>query len=184
MKLAGIQLPRPLADALADCRQHFLAAAVFSLLINVLYLAPTLYMLQVYDRVVPTAGTTTLLFVTMALALALLTLSALDMVRNRLLIRASERVDALVAPRILRQMMASDSGNAAQAMRDFDAVRSTIATPAIAAIFDAPWTPVFLIVSFMLHFWIGILAIIASVTLVSLAWLNQRATLRKMEIAT
>ncbi len=101
MKLIGIQLPEVLAAALRDCRQHFIAAAVFSLLTNVLYLAPTLYMLEVYDRVVPTAGTTTLLFVTMALALALLTLASLDMVRNRLLIRASERVDALVAPRIL-----------------------------------------------------------------------------------
>jgi len=184
VKLAGIRLPRILADALADCRQHFIAAAVFSLLINILYLAPTLYMLQVYDRVVPTAGKTTLLFVTMALALALFTLSALDMVRNRLLIRASQRIDALIAPRILKQMMAHDSGAAAQAMRDFDSVRTAIATPQMAAIFDLPWTPVFLIVSFMLHFWIGILAIVASILLVTLAWLNQRATQKKMEIAT
>ena len=102
MKLAGIELPRVLAEALADCRQHFIAAAGFSLLINILYLAPTLYMLQVYDRVVPTGGTTTLLFVTLALALALLTLSILDMVRNRLLVRASQRIDALIAPRILK----------------------------------------------------------------------------------
>ena len=96
----------------ADCRRHFVAPAVFSLLINILYLAPTLYMLQVYDRVVPTAGKTTLLFVTLALAMALMTLSALDMVHNRLLVRASERIDALVAPRILKQMMATNSGAA------------------------------------------------------------------------
>jgi ATP-binding cassette subfamily C protein len=184
MKLAGIELPKILAEALGNCRQHFMAAAGFSLLINILYLAPTIYMLQVYDRVVPTGGKTTLLFVTMALALALLTMSMLDMVRNRILIRASERVDALIAPRILTQMMATDSGAAGQAMRDFDSVRSAMATPAIAAIFDAPWTPVFLLTSFLLHFWIGILAIVASVLLVSLAWLNQRVTQRKMEVAT
>ena len=184
MRLINIELPTVLKDALADCRQHFVAAAVFSLLINILYLAPTLYMLQVYDRVVPTGGTTTLLFVTLALAFALLTLSALDMVRNRLLVRASQRIDALIAPRILQQMMAADSGNAAQAMRDFDAIRSMIATPAIASIFDVPWTPVFLLVAFMLHFWIGMLAIVASIILISLAWVNQRATQRKMEVAT
>src|SRR4051795_4919633 len=114
LRLPGIELPRVLSDALADCREHFVAAAIFSLLINILYLAPTLYMLQVYDRVVPTAGKTTLLFVTIALALALLTLSALDMIRNRLLIRASQRIDALIAPKILTQMMASDSGTAGQ----------------------------------------------------------------------
>jgi PrtD family type I secretion system ABC transporter len=184
VKLVGIKLPDALADALRQCRRHFIAAAVFSLLINVLYLAPTLYMLQVYDRVVPTGGKTTLLFVTLALALALVTLSTLDMVRSRLLVRASQRVDGLLAPRILKQMMAADSGAAGQSMRDFDAVRSIMATPAIASIFDVPWTPVFLLVAFMLHFWIGILAIVASIILVSLAWLNQRATQQKMEIAT
>jgi len=184
LKLAGIELPRVLAEALADCRQHFIAAAAFSLLINILYLAPTLYMLQVYDRVVPTGGKTTLLFVTMALALALLTLSILDMVRNRLLVRASQRIDALLAPRILKQMMAKDSGAAGQAMRDFDLVRSAIATPTVAAMFDAPWTPVFLLTAFLLHFWIGMLAVVASILLVALAWFNQRATQKKMEVAT
>jgi PrtD family type I secretion system ABC transporter len=184
MKLAGVELPRVITDALGECRQHFIAAAVFSLFINLLYLAPTLYMLQVYDRVVPTGGKTTLLFITIALALALLTLSVLDMIRNRLLVRASQRMDALIAPRILRQMMATDSGAAGQAMRDFDSVRTAMSSPAIAAIFDVPWTPVFLAVAFMLHFWIGIMAIVAAILLVTLAWLNQRATQKRMEIAT
>ena len=184
MKLAGIELPRLVTEALSDCLQHFIAAAAFSLLINLLYLAPTIYMLQVYDRVVPTGGKTTLLFITAALALALLTLSMLDMIRNRLLVRASQRVDALIAPRLLRQMMAADSGAAGQAMRDFDSVRTAMASPAIAAIFDVPWTPVFLAVAFMLHFWIGIMAMVSAALLISLAWANQKATQRKMEIAT
>jgi ATP-binding cassette subfamily C protein len=184
MKFAGIELPPIIADALRQCRQHFVAAAIFSLLINILYLAPTLYMLQVYDRVVPTAGKMTLLFVTIALAIALLALSALDMVRNRLLVRASQRVDALLAPRILRQMMATDSAAAGQAMRDFDLIRSSMATPVIAAMFDAPWTPVFILVSFMLHFWVGLMAVFSAALLIALAWYNQRATRTRMEIAT
>src|SRR6478736_5871141 len=184
MKLAGVQLPRMMSEALADCREHFVAAAGFSFLINILYLAPTLYMLQVYDRVVPTGGKTTLLFVTLALALALLTLSALDMVRNRLLVRASERVDALLSPRILEQMMATETGSTAQAMRDFDAIRSAIGTPVIAAMFDAPWTPVFLLVAFLLHYWIGLMAVVSAALLVTLAWKNQRATQARMEVAT
>lgn len=184
MKLLGIELPEVLAAALRECRLHFLAAAWFSLLINILYLAPALYMLQVYDRVVPTAGKTTLLFITLALILALLALSGLDMVRNRLLLRASERLDALLAPRILKQMMATDSAAAAQAMRDFDSIRTTLSTPVMAALFDAPWTPVFLLVAFMLHFWIGVLAVVAAVLLVGLAWFNQRSTRERMEIAS
>lgn len=180
----GIELPPALAQALGQCRRHFVAAAVFSLLINVLYLAPTLYMLQVYDRVVPTAGKMTLLFITMALALALFALSALNMVRSQLLVRASERLDAQLAPRILEQMMSTDSASTGQAMRDFDAIRSIVATPIAAAMFDVPWTPVFLIVAFMLHFWIGILSVISAVILVGLAWWNQRATQSAMEQAT
>ena len=183
-RLIGFDLPVPLTDALRQCHRHFVAAAVFSLLINVLYLAPTLYMLQVYDRVVPTAGKTTLLFVTLALALALLALSGLDMVRNRLLVRASERVDAILAPRILEQTMTTDTGSTAQAMRDFDAIRSTIGTPVIAAMFDAPWTPVFLLVAFLLHYWIGLMAVVSAALLVTLAWSNQRATQARMEVAT
>lgn len=179
-----MDLPEALADALAQCRRHFAYAAGFSLLINVLYLAPTLYMLQVYDRVVPTAGKTTLLFVTLALALSLVSLSGLDMVRTRLLIRASQRVDEILAPRILDQMMVSETGNTAQAMRDFDSIRSALGTPLMAAAFDAPWTPVFLLVAFLLHFWIGIMAVISAGLLVTLALANQRATQSRMEIAT
>jgi ATP-binding cassette subfamily C protein len=182
--LLGVEVPDALADALRQCRQHFVAAAAFSLLINILYLAPTLYMLQVYDRVVPTGGKTTLLFVTLALALSLLAMCGLDMVRARLLLRASERVDAILAPRLLEQMMAANTAGTAQAMRDFDSIRSTIGTPIVAAMFDAPWTPVFLLVAFMLHFWIGIMSIISAMILVTLAWWNQKATRSRMEIAT
>jgi ATP-binding cassette subfamily C protein len=182
--LAKLEVPAVFADALQQCRRHFVAAAVFSLLINILYLAPTLYMLQVYDRVVPTAGKTTLLFVTLALALALLALSGLNMVRGQLLVRASERLDAQLAPRILQQMMSTDSASTAQAMRDFDSIRSAVATPIIAAVFDAPWTPVFLLAAFLLHFWIGIMAVASALVLVAMAWWNQQATQSRMETAT
>jgi ATP-binding cassette subfamily C protein len=81
-------------------------------------------------------------------------------------------------------MIATDSAVAAQAMRDFDSIRTTMSTPVIAAMFDAPWTPVFLLVAFMLHFWIGILAVTAAALLVTIAWLNQRATKIRIEIAS
>src|SRR3569833_3229088 len=184
MKLVGLALPPILNDALLECRRQFMAAAGFSLLINVLYLAPTLYMLQVYDRVVPTGGKATLFFITLGLAIALMTLSSLDMIRNRLLIRASLRLDALLAPRILQQMMSADSAAAGQAMRDFDSVRTALVTPFVAAVFDAPWTPIFLLVAFMLHFWIGIMAVVSAIILVTLAWTNQRSTQAKMEVAS
>ena len=63
-----------------------------------------------------------------------------------------------------------------QAMRDLDTVRQTIASPVAAALFDAPFAPIFIIVAFLLHFWIGVLAIASILVLMVLAWRNQQAT--------
>lgn len=184
MKIAGVEVPRDIAEAVEACRPHFLAAGVFSLFINLLFLAPAIYMLQVYDRVVATGGKTTLLFVTIALAVALLTLAALDAIRNRLLVRASMRLDAMLAPKILKRMMARNSNAAIQAMRDFETIRQAIGSPVAGALFDVPWFPLFLFVAFLLHFWIGVLAVFASALLFLVAWRNQRATAETMQTAT
>ena len=183
MKIAGTELPENLADALRACRPHFIAAAVFSFFLNLLFLAPPIYMLQVYDRVVTTGGKMTLLFVTLALAIALLTLSALDAIRLRLLVRASLRLDALLAPLILERILAANPRSAVQGMRDFDTVRQMIGTPVVAALFDAPWFPIFIVVAFLLHFWIGVLAIVSAAILIALAWWNQRMTRSASEAA-
>ncbi|QNM83785.1 type I secretion system permease/ATPase [Sphingomonas sabuli] len=183
MNIFGITLPPLLARAARECKSHFLSAGLFSMFVNLLYLAPAIYMLQVYDRVVPTGGIATLAFVTLALAIALLSLSAFDAVRLRLLVRASLRLDALVAPRLLKGTI-TQGGAGTQAMRDFDTIRTTVASPAFAALFDVPWLPIFLIVSFMLHFWIGVLAIVASVAMLALAWANQRVTRPAINEAT
>ena len=77
-----------LFDAVRQCRTHLIAAACFSALVNLLYLTPTLFMMQVYDRVVPTAGLNTLILISMMAVAALSTLATLDWLRSRLLARA------------------------------------------------------------------------------------------------
>ena len=134
MKIAGIELPKDMAEAAEACRPHFVAGAIFSLFINLLFLAPAIYMLQVYDRVVATGGKMTLLFITIALAIGLMALAALDAIRNRLLVRASMRLDTLLAPKILKRMMARNSSAAVQAMRDFDTIRQAIGSPVAGAL--------------------------------------------------
>lgn len=181
MKIAGIELPPPVADAFRACRPHFLAAALFSALINLLYLAPALYMLQVYDRVLTTGGKMTLLFVTLALGVALVTLAALDSLRGRLLVRASARLNALLAPSILNLMLARGGANRVQAMRDFDTVRQAAGSPAINALFDLPWVPIFIIVCFLLHFWIGVLAVATIILLLVIARHHQRVSREAVE---
>lgn len=182
MTIAGIELPPLLAKAARECRTHIVAAAMFSLGVNLLYLAAPIYMLQVYDRVVPTGGVATLGFITLALAIALVSLSMLDAIRLRLLVRASLRIDALVTPRLLQKAVAGTGP--AQSIRDLDTVRSTLASPAAAALLDLPWLPLFIIVSFLLNVWIGVLAVVAAVAMFALAWANQRLTRPAMDSAT
>ena len=165
-----------MAEAARACRTHFTGAALFSVLISILFLAPAIYMLQVYDRVLTTGGRLTLLFVTIALAIALITQSALDAVRSRLLVRASARIDALLAPQILTRMLSQGGRDNVQAMRDLDNVRQALASPAVAALMDLPWAPIFVLVCFMLHFWLGVLAVVAIVLLLAIAWRNQQST--------
>src|ERR1044072_9252135 len=86
-----------IAAALHTCRRHFIAVAVFSALLNLLFIVPMLYMLQVYDRVIPTRGGVTIFFLTAVLLFGLVRLSLLDFVRSSLLFRASIRLDRQLA---------------------------------------------------------------------------------------
>ena len=117
----------PLAEALRACRTHLLWAAGFSALVNLLYLTPTIYMLQVYDRVVPTGGLITLALVTAVAVFALATLATLDWLRTRILVRAGLRLDRKLADRILARLIdAPGKASGSQALREFDAVRGAV----------------------------------------------------------
>lgn len=176
----------PLAQALRACRWHLLFAFGFSALVNILYLAPTLYMMQVYDRVVPTGGLLTLAFVTAVVAFALATLAMLDHIRARILIRAGLRLDRLLAGAVLSRVIGSKEGGSrvAQAMREFDQVRATLSGQGALAICDAPWTPVYLLFCFLLHPALGVLTLVGGIALLVLAVLNERSAKPRVEAAT
>ena len=177
MKFLDAPLPPPLAAALRACRPHYMAAAVFSALINILLLAPTIYMMQVYDRVVPTEGRLTLLYLTLIVAFALATQTALESVRSRLLTLAGLRLDRLLAGGILQRLMsAMTPGSSSQGMREFDIVRQALSGPVAVAAFDIPWTPIYVIVAFMIHPALGAMTIVGGAILITLAVLNERAT--------
>lgn len=170
--------------ALASTRRHLLAAAGFSALVNLLFLVPTIYMLQIYDRVVPTRGLQTLLLLTMVLLFALATLSLLDRIRTRLLVRASVALDAIVAPRLLDATLGRpDLPTARRALRDFDLLRTTLTGPAVLALFDAPWTPIYILVCFLVHPLIGLMALAGGIILPTLAWFNEKAVRSRLDRA-
>ena len=173
--------------ALNAARRHFAYAAGFSALLNILFIVPMIYMLQVYDRVVPTQGRMTLLFLTIVLAVSLATLAALDAIRSRLLVRAGVQLDrALAAPIIRATLIQPDSAQrlARQAVREFDILRQAMTGPAVLGVLDAPWVPIYILVAFLVHPWIGVLALVGALLIMFLAWRNELATREPLQQAT
>lgn len=177
----------PLTAALRRSRSYFTTAALFSGLINILYLVPSIFMLQVYDRVVPTRGEVTLLVLTLILAVSLVVFAALDTVRMRILMRSSLRLEKLAAGPILHRILGAGNTTTLQrqqAMRNFDTLRGTLTGPAIVALFDAPWAPVYILICFMLHWSLGVLALAATIMLTGLALISDKATKQGVSEAT
>jgi PrtD family type I secretion system ABC transporter len=167
---------KELPDALRACRKYFVTALVFSLAINLLYLAGPLYMLQVYDRVINSASHVTLLMLTIVLLVAFSALAGLDVVRARVLTRASIRLDRLLAGRVLTATMDRAIKGApptSQTLRDFDTYRQFVTGPGIHAIFDLPWAPIYILVIFILHPYLGLFAFVSAIALIALAVLGQ-----------
>lgn len=174
----GLELngkPKIVREALLACRRYFLFAAVFSLAINLLYLASPLYMLQIYDRVVTSGSETTLVMLTLVLLAAFLAMAGLDLVRAAILTRASARLDRLLSARILAASVETPSLGAAQSqpIRDFDTFRQVITGSGIHALFDLPWSPIYIGVIFLLHPWLGFFALGSSLILIAMAVLNE-----------
>src|SRR6266481_3975473 len=168
--------PDELRLLLRTCKSYFVTTAIFSLAINLLYLAGPLYMLQVYDRVISSASEVTLVMLTIALLIAFLALAALDAVRARVLTRASIRLDQKIAARIMTAIIdrsAGFGGARSQLLRDFDTFRQFITGMGIHAMFDLPWAPIYIAVIFVLHPALGAFALGCSILLVLMALLNE-----------
>lgn len=155
----------------------FLTIGVFSAIINLMMLAPSLYMLQVYDRVLSSRNETTLLMLTLMMLGAYLFVSALEFVRSFLLIRLGAKLDMKLNKRIytaaFEKNLKRADGNAAQALSDLAAVRQFLTGNGLFAFFDAPWFPIYLVVIFLFNSYLGLFALAGTVLLVSLAYLNE-----------
>lgn len=164
-------------DMLRACRSYFVTVAIFSLAINLLYLATPLYMLQTYDRVIPSASIVTLLMLTIALLVALLALAVLDIVRAHVLARAGVRLDRLMSARIVTAVIdnpGATSGARSQPLRDADSFRQFVTGAGVHAVFDLPWAPIYIAVIFLLHPLLGGFAFGCAVVLVAMALINER----------
>lgn len=172
--------PSELAATIAAFRSAFLAVGSFSCVINLLLLVPALYMLQVYDRVLSSRSEVTLLMLTVIMAGLFLLEAALEFVRSRVLIRASAALDLRLNARVFdasfERYLKTRGGNPAQAFGDLTNIRQFLSGKGLFAFLDAPWTPIFIAVIFLLHAWLGLFALLAALLLFALAYANERAT--------
>jgi len=167
--------------------RFFIAAALFSLVINMALLTPSLYMLQVFDRVLSTRSVETLVMLSLITGGALLLMFGLDWVRGRLLSLLGGLFERSVGRRTLQQVLddVAALGPAARtdALRDVGVMRAFLSGAGIVALFDAPWMPIYLIVIALFSPLLGLLALASAAILVLLTWVNERATRSGLEQA-
>jgi PrtD family type I secretion system ABC transporter len=166
---------------------HFGMAGLFSGVINLLYLSSPLYLMQVYNRVLVSENVSTLVLLTAILAVALLTMAALDALRAQLLIRCGIGLERRLAPRVfdalVRRSARHGFSRGAQQLREFDQFRAFITGPGVYFAFDLPWIPVYLLVLFFIHPILGAVATLGAVAMLGLALLNERLTHRPLRTA-
>lgn len=163
-------------QALATCKSAFAATALFSFAINMLMFVSPIYMLQVYDRVLPSRSETTLVMLSLLVAGMLLTIGLLEWIRTQILVRAGVRIDRMLSRRVLSAVFHINGGGNANAVRDFDSVREFFTGAGFLAFLDAPWAPIFIGVCFVMNPWLGVLALGGSVVLLGLAVANEIVT--------
>ena len=175
-------------SALARCRDSFVAVGVFSCGINVLFLVPAIYMLQVYDRVLTSGSEATLLMLTLIVLFLLATLGALEWVRTQIMVRVSQRIDALLGDRLFdlsfRQALVSGgTQSGAQPLQDLQGLRQFATGSGVFAFFDAPWMPLYLLVMFAMHPWFGWLGVFSAAALLLISIANERSTAALLKAA-
>ena len=159
----------------ANLKHGLLAALLISFALNLLMLALPLYSMQVYDRVLASGHVETLLLLSGIGIFALMVLGAFEAVRTSILTRLATRFEAqLTGPVVDAALRRGVSG--AQGLRDLATVRQLLAGPALTALFDAPWLPLALIASAMLHPLLALFGVVSALLLVGLAMLNTFTT--------
>ncbi len=163
---------------LAPLRPYVTMAAFASLLLNLALVVPSLYMLQVFDRVFASRSIETLVMLALFALLALGLAFCMDRLRGRLLARAARRVDELLSAPALQAALNDAARGAADgegnALPDIARLRNFVASPALQAMFDAPWLPVYLVVIFALHPVLGWAAGASALALLALGLCSER----------
>ena len=175
--------------AFSSCRGAFLGIGLFSAVINVLALTGSLFMLEIYDRVLPSRSLATLLGLSILATLLFSSQGFLDVIRTRLLVRIGVSLDKALSRRIygaIVQLPLKTGGRSdgLQPLRDLDTVRSFLSGLGPTALFDLPWIPLYLGIIFAFHILLGVVALAGAVLLASLTLMTELSTRSPSRMAT
>ena len=169
-----------LREARSESRNLYIFVAVFSFFVNMLMLSPSLFMLQVYDRVLGSRSEATLVALAALMTYLFLLMGILDYVRGRVLTRIGARFQARLDRRVftaaIEDAARNDGHSPTTGVRDLETVQRFLASPVLAALVDLPFAPLFLAGIFVFHPWLGYLAIAGGLVLVGVTALNQSTT--------
>ena len=176
-----------LAQAILKFRHEFFWVAIFSMVANLLTLAPTIYMLQIYDRIMVSKSELTLLFLTLIVVVFFGMTAYAELLRTRLLVRASVKFDQALNARIFdssfRDYLGQTQRDPAEAFSLLTKMRQFITGNGVTAMLDAPWAPVYIAIIFMLSPLLGYLAILFASIQLLVAYVGHRVTHTSMEDA-
>ena len=162
-----------LGDALRACRSAFIGVGAMSCMINLLYLTGSLFMLEVYDRVLPSRSVPTLVGLAILAGGLYMAQGVLDLIRGRILGRIGTSLDEALNARVFDTivrlpLMVGGRNEGLQPLRDLDNVRSFLSSMGPGALFDLPWLPFYLAICFAFHVMIGLTALVGAIILVTL----------------
>jgi ATP-binding cassette subfamily C exporter for protease/lipase len=169
-----------LGRSILSFKKEFMWVGVFSFFANLLMLAPTMYMLQVFDRVILSQNEFTLISLTLIVTLFFAVMAFAEWVRSRLLVRAGVRFDEYLNSRVFKAsfdaQLNQSMSNPIQSFTDLTNLRQFLTGNGIFAIFDTPWTPVYMVVLFMMHPTLGWASVFFTVMLGFMAWYSHKLT--------
>ena len=166
---------------LASCRHAFFGVGLMSGMINLLYLTGSFFMLEVYDRVLPSRSVPTLIGLAVIAFVLYAFQGVLDIFRGRVLARIGASLDEALSGRVFDLVVrlplkARTSGDGLQSVRDLDQVRGFLSSLGPTALFDLPWMPLYLGICFIFHFWIGMTAVVGAIILSCVTLLTELRT--------
>src|SRR6516165_3372847 len=167
-----------LGDALRACRSAFLGVGVMSCIINLLYLTGSMFMLEVYDRVLPSRSVPTLIGLIILAGGLYVAQGILDLIRGRILGRIGTSLDEALNARVFETvvklpLLIGNRNEGLQPLRDLDNVRAFLGGMGPSAFFDLPWLPLYLAICFAFHVLIGVTALVGAIVLVTLTLITE-----------